>query len=115
MPKPFDMLILPGICLLLLLLFASLAIRKKRCRKDCTIHATIRSKALVSCTIAECGGARAGLVYQISFSLADGRLVELSAPLEIGGYPDGTGGTLTFRERKCEAFTPDGQPSILNK
>ena len=68
--------------------------------------ATIMSKQVVVKAIKGPYGLRNNLSNLIVFKLANGQLVELHAPAEMG-YPDGTTGTVIFTGTKCEKFTPD--------
>lgn len=91
----------------IMLFFAWLKDRKKRRQPIYTYRATIRNKTVVSTTTKGIYGPINVRSYVVTFDLADGSRVELTAPEEIGKYPDGTTGTVIFQGKKCERFDPD--------
>lgn len=93
--------------LAILLLFAWLKDRKKNRQPIYTIKATIQSKSVVSTPVRGLYGPKNLLDYMVTFYLADGRIVELSAPDNVGNHPVGTTGTLVFQGTKCERFDPN--------
>lgn len=99
-------LIISGV-LVILIFFAWLKQRKKDRQPTITIRATVRSKSPVTTSVRGPYGLRNIHGYQVTFDLADGSRVALSVPENFGKYPDGTTGTLTYHDTKCERFDPD--------
>lgn len=91
----------------LFLLVQWLKQKKKDRQPTIAIRATIHSKAVVQTTTKGIYGPVNVRSYVVTFDLADGSRVKLTAPEEIGNYPDGTTGTVIFQGSKCERFDPD--------
>ena len=91
----------------LFLLVEFLKQRKKDRQPIYTYRATLRSKSVVATSTKGVYGPVNVRSYVVTFDLADGSRVELTAPEEIVKYPDGTTGTVIFQGTKCERFDPD--------
>lgn len=91
-------------------IFICLELRKQRIKDrqpTYSFHATIRAKRPGQYL-------RNGRFYPgnlqscvVTFELSNGTIIPLNTVGAVGGYPEGTSGTIIFQGDKCERFDPD--------
>lgn len=96
---------------LVFLLVAFLKERRKNRQPTIQIRAEITAIRLDNLAVRGAYGATNRIGHYVTFHTAEGELLELSAPEDVGHLPIGTTGTLTYQGSKCERFDPENVSS----
>ena len=89
------------------LLFAFLKENRKQAQPTVQIRAEITNVRLDNRSVNGAYGRTNLIGHYVTFRTAEGELLELSAPEDVGYLSVGTAGTLTYQGNKCESFVPD--------
>lgn len=89
---------------LVFLLVAFLKERRKNRQPTIQIRAEITAIRLENRAVRGAYGATNRIGHYVTFRTAQGELMELSAPEDVGYLPVGTTGVLTYQGTKCERF-----------
>lgn len=80
--------------------------RRKNRQPTISIRAVIAAVRLESKTVNGAYGRTNLIGHHVTFRTAEGALLELTAPENVGHLPVGTTGVLTYQGSKCERFDP---------
>ena len=86
------------------LIAAFLKEKRKNARPVIRIRAEITNVRLDSRSVNGAYGRTNLIGHYVTFRTAEGELLELSAPEDVGHCPIGTVGILTYQGNKCERF-----------
>lgn len=100
-------LLVIAVCLLAFVLFSFLKERRRNRQPTIQIRAEITNIRLENRAVRGAYGATNRIGHYVTFRTAEGDLLELSAPENVGHMSVGTAGILTFQGEKCERFDPD--------
>lgn len=89
------------------LIVAFLKENRKQAQPTVQIRAEITNVRLDNRSVNGAYGRTNLIGHYVTFRTAEGELLELSAPEDVGYLPIGTAGTLTYQGNKCERFVPD--------
>lgn len=107
MNERWILVIIPAVSFAFVFLRSWLKERNKNRQPIIQIKAEITDIRLQSRTVNGAYGRTNLIGHYVTFRTADGELLELSAPADVGHQFIGTAGILTYQGSKCERFDAD--------